>query len=220
MPVSTTIAEGTVISGKYRVGRELGRGGMAAVYEAMNLDIRKRVAIKLLAGHLTTSQTVVERFLREARAVAQIRSPHICDVYDAGKLEDGTPYLVLELLEGESLYDAMVRDRQMSTGLTLAIVLQVCRGLSKAHDMQIVHRDLKPENIFLEQHTDGSIQPKVLDFGVAKLLDLSPKTLTRSGAAILVLIALEMAHEIPRIRECTTILDQDRELCTKATRRL
>lgn len=160
---------------------------MAAVYEAMNINIRKRVAIKLLAGHLTTSATVVERFLREARAVAQIRSPHICDVYDAGKLDDGTPYLVLELLEGESLYEAMVRDRQMSTGLTLAIILQVCRGLGKAHETQIVHRDLKPENIFLTVDDDEQLLVKVLDFGLAKFYDPTstadvPARLTRDGA--------------------------------------
>jgi serine/threonine-protein kinase len=144
MAVSTTIPTGTLLSGKYKVGRELGRGGMAAVYAADNVDIGKRVAIKLLAGHLAASQTVVERFLREARAVAKIRSPHICDVYDVGRIEDGTPFLVLELLEGESLYDAMVRDRQMSPQLTLAIILQVLRGLAKAHEVGIVHRDLKP----------------------------------------------------------------------------
>src|SRR5690606_11235294 len=119
-------------------------GGMAAVYEATNQDIGKRVAIKLLAGHLAASQTVVERFLREARAVSTIRSAHICDVYDSGRLEEGTPFLVMELLEGESLYDAMCRDRQMSPEVTLAIILQVARGLAKAHDVGIVHRDLKP----------------------------------------------------------------------------
>src|SRR5688572_24113866 len=143
MAVTTSIPRGTVLSGKYKVGRELGRGGMAAVYRATNIDIDKQVAIKLLAGHLSTSQTVVERFLREARAVSKIKSPHICDVFDSGRLEDGTPFLVMELLEGESLYDAMCRDRQMSPGLTLAIVLQASRGLSKAHEANIVHRDLK-----------------------------------------------------------------------------
>jgi serine/threonine-protein kinase len=111
MAVPSNIPKGTVLSGKYKVGRELGRGGMAAVYQALNVDIGKKVAIKLLAGHLATSQTVVERFLREARAVAKITSPHICDVYDSGRLDDGTPFLVMELLEGESLYDAMCRDR-------------------------------------------------------------------------------------------------------------
>ena len=98
MPVPTSILQGTLLAGKYQVGRELGRGGMAAVYEANNVTIGKRVAIKLLAGHLATSKTVVERFLREARAVAKIKSPHICDIYDSGRLDDGTPFLVMELL--------------------------------------------------------------------------------------------------------------------------
>jgi serine/threonine-protein kinase len=197
MAASPTIQAGMVLSGKYKVSRELGRGGMASVFAADNVDIGKRVAIKLLAGHLTTSQTVVERFLREARAVAKIRSPHICDVYDVGKLDDGTPFLVLELLEGESLYDAMVRDRQMSPQLTLAIILQLCRGLAKAHEVGIVHRDLKPENVFLTVDDDGNLLVKILDFGLAKFYDSpleapettpsgrrgkAPPRLTRDGA--------------------------------------
>jgi serine/threonine-protein kinase len=171
MVVSGRIPSGTILAGKYEVIRELGRGGMASVYEATNVDIGKRVAIKLLAGHLATSQTVVERFLREARAVTSIKSPHICDVYDSGRLDDGTPFLVMELLEGESLYDAMCRDRQMSPGLTLAIVLQVSRGLAKAHEANIVHRDLKPENVFLTVDDDGQLLVKILDFGLAKFYD-------------------------------------------------
>jgi serine/threonine protein kinase len=197
MAASTPIQAGILLSGKYKVGRELGRGGMASVFAADNIDIGKRVAIKLLAGHLATSQTVVERFLREARAVAKIRSPHICDVYDVGRLEDGTPFLVLELLEGESLYDAMVRDRQMSPPVTLAIILQLCRGLAKAHEVGIVHRDLKPENVFLTVDEDGNLLVKILDFGLAKFYDSpleevddapqgrrgkAPPRLTRDGA--------------------------------------
>jgi serine/threonine protein kinase len=171
MAVTSSIPRGTLLSGKYKVGRELGRGGMAAVYRAVNVDIDKNVAIKLLAGHLSTSSTVVERFLREARAVSKIKSPHICDVFDSGRLEDGTPFLVMELLEGESLYDAMCRDRQMSPELTLSIILQVSRGLSKAHEQNIVHRDLKPENIFLTVNEDGNLLVKILDFGLAKFYD-------------------------------------------------
>ncbi|MCC6524997.1 MAG: serine/threonine protein kinase [Polyangiaceae bacterium] len=183
MAVTTSIPQGTVLSGKYRVGRELGRGGMAAVYEAENIDIGKRVAIKVLAGHLTTSRTVVERFLREARAVAAIRSPHICDVFDAASLEDGSPYLVLELLEGESLYDKMYRERQLSVEVTLAIVLQVCRGLARAHAAQIVHRDLKPENIYLVTDEDGLMLVKILDFGLAKFYEAPESTRTGKKAA-------------------------------------
>src|SRR5581483_5326403 len=102
LPHKTKIPVGTVLAGKYKITREIGRGGMAAVYEAENVDISKRIAIKVLAQELTSSAIVVERFLREARAAASIRSPYICDVYDSGRLEDGPPFLVLELLEGES----------------------------------------------------------------------------------------------------------------------
>src|SRR3954451_8725282 len=148
------VPDGTLLEGKFRVTRELGRGGMAAVYEAENVDIGKRVAVKVLAAELTTSTIVVERFLREARAAAAISSPYICDVYDSGKLEDGRPFLVLELLEGESLYERMTHVRWLDPETTVAVVTQTCRGLTKAHAANIVHRDLKPENIFMTKDED------------------------------------------------------------------
>jgi serine/threonine-protein kinase len=168
-PTSTKIPVGTLLSGKYKVTREIGRGGMAAVYEAENVDIGKRVAIKVLAQELTTSMVVVERFFREARAAAAIRSPYICDVYDSGRLDGGgPPFLVLELLEGESLYERMTKVRYFDVATTLAIVTQACRGLTKAHAANIVHRDLKPENIFLTKDEEGELLAKILDFGLAK----------------------------------------------------
>ena len=168
LPNKTKIPVGTVLAGKYRITREIGRGGMAAVYEAANVDIGKRVAIKVLAQELTTSAVVVERFLREARAAAAIRSPYICDIYDSGKLDDGRPFLVLELLEGESLYERMTKIRWLDVETTITIVTQVCRGLTKAHAASIVHRDLKPENIFLTKDEEGQLLSKILDFGLAK----------------------------------------------------
>ncbi len=181
------IPVGFVIAGKYRVTGELGRGGMAAVYEAENVDIGKRVAIKVLAQELTSSTIVVERFLREARAVAAIRSPYICDVYDSGRLEDGRPFLVLELLEGESLYERMVRVGQIDLETTVAVMVQTCRGLTKAHAAGIVHRDLKPENIFVTKDEEGRLLAKILDFGLAKFYQpveegAEQARLTRDGA--------------------------------------
>src|SRR5215471_7769106 len=186
-PNASKIPTGAVLAEKYRVTREIGRGGMAAVYEAENIHIGKRVAVKVLAAELTTSQIVVERFLREARAAASISSPYICDVYDSGTLEDGRPFLVLELLEGESLYERMTRVRQIDVPSTLRMVTQVARGLSKAHSVGIVHRDLKPENIFLSKDEDGHLLAKVLDFGLAKFYapldgDEGQARLTREGA--------------------------------------
>ncbi|MFO0587526.1 MAG: serine/threonine-protein kinase [Polyangiaceae bacterium] len=185
LPNKTKIPVGTVLAGKYRITREIGRGGMATVHEAENVDIGKRVAIKVLAQELTGSSIVVERFLREARAAAAIRSPYICDVYDSGKLSSGQPFLVLELLEGESLYERMTRQRQLDAPTTIAVITQVCRGLTKAHAASIVHRDLKPENIFLTRDEEGQLLAKILDFGLAKFYTPTTKDqarLTREGA--------------------------------------
>src|SRR5687768_8348744 len=114
MPVQnrSQVPAGTVLEGKFRITREIGRGGMAAVYEAENIDIGKRVAVKILAAELLASRIVRERFLREARAAAAIRSPYICDVYDSGMFEE-RPFLVMELLEGDSLYDLLSRLRRL-----------------------------------------------------------------------------------------------------------
>src|SRR5688572_4700571 len=180
------VPDGTLLEGKFRVTREIGRGGMAAVYEAENVDIGKRVAVKILAAELITSRIVRERFLREARAAAAVRSPYICDVYDSGMYEE-RPFLVMELLEGESLYDMLTRARQLDFENTLRIATHAARGLGKAHESNIVHRDLKPENIFLTKDEDGKLLAKLVDFGLAKFYeptgaDAATVRLTREGA--------------------------------------
>lgn len=177
---------GTLVGGKFRVTKEIGRGGMAVVYEAENVDIGKRVAVKILSAELLSSRVVRERFLREARAAAAIRSPYICDVYDSGVFEE-RPFLVMELLEGESLYDLMTRVRRIDLQTTLTVATHTARGLAKAHEANIVHRDLKPENIFLTKTEDGTILAKILDFGLAKFYaptggDAAQARLTREGA--------------------------------------
>jgi serine/threonine-protein kinase len=177
---------GTVLEGKFRITKEIGRGGMAAVYEAENVDIGKRVAVKILAAELITSRVVRERFTREARAAAAIRSPYICDVYDSGMFEE-RPFLVMELLEGESLYDLMTRVRQIDVETTVRITTHTARGLAKAHESNVVHRDLKPENIFLTKDEDGKLVVKIVDFGLAKFYeptaaDAQTVRLTREGA--------------------------------------
>lgn len=178
---------GTLLAGKYKVTRELGRGGMAAVYEAEHVDIGKRIAIKVLAAELANSQIVIERFVREARAAASVKSPYIVEVYDSGRLDDGRPFIAMELLEGESLYDRMARVRLIDPPQTVRVIGQVAKGLTKAHAIGIVHRDLKPENIHLVKHEDGDEIAKILDFGLAKFyspVEADEKTarLTREGA--------------------------------------
>ncbi len=181
------IGTGTVLVGKYRVTRELGRGGMAAVYEAEHVHIGKRVAVKVLASELASSNIVTERFFREARAAASVKSPYIVEIYDSGRLEDGRPFIVMELLEGESLYDRIARVRLIDPQATVRIIGQVAKGLTKAHGAGIVHRDLKPENIHLCRAEEGEEVAKILDFGLAKFYapvqtDEKTARLTREGA--------------------------------------
>jgi serine/threonine-protein kinase len=181
------ITASTLLVGKYRVTRELGRGGMAAVYEAENVSIGKKVAVKVLAAELANSNIVIERFFREARAAASVKSPYIVEVYDSGRLEDGRPFIAMELLEGESLYDRMARVRLFDPQATVRIIGQVSKGLTKAHGANIVHRDLKPENIHLCKGEDGEEIAKILDFGLAKFYapmkpDEKAARLTREGA--------------------------------------
>jgi serine/threonine-protein kinase len=186
-PQENKISAGVLLVGKYKVTGELGRGGMAAVYEAEHINIGKKVAIKVLAAELTNSNVVIERFFREARAAASVKSPYIVDVYDSGRLEDGRPFIAMELLEGESLYDRMARVRLIDPRATVRILGQVAKGLMKAHAAGIVHRDLKPENIHLCKNEEGDEVAKILDFGLAKFYapvehDEQTARLTREGA--------------------------------------
>ena len=178
---------GALLVGKYRVAREIGRGGMAAVYEAEHIGLGKKVAVKVLASELSNSAIVIERFFREARAAASVKSPYIVDVYDSGRLEDGRPFIAMELLEGESLYDRMARVRLIDPVTTVRVISQCAKGLLKAHAAGIVHRDLKPENIHLTKSEEGEEIAKILDFGLAKFYapvrtDEKTARLTREGA--------------------------------------
>src|SRR5580704_9329660 len=164
----TKIGAGQVLVGKYRVTREIGRGGMAAVYEAEHLTLGKKVAVKVLAAELAASTIVIERFFREARAASSVESSNIVDIYDSGRLEDGRPYIAMEMLDGETLYDRMTRIRLIDPATTVRILTQCAKGLMKAHAVGIVHRDLKPENIFILKAEDGEESIKILDFGLAK----------------------------------------------------
>jgi serine/threonine-protein kinase len=181
------ITIGSLLAGKYKVTGELGRGGMAAVYEVEHVHIGKKVAVKVLAAELANSAIVIERFIREARAAASVKSPYIVEVYDSGRLDDGRPFITMELLEGESLYDRMAQVRMIDAPTTVRIISQVAKGLTKAHAIGIVHRDLKPENIHLCKSEEGDEIAKILDFGLAKFYspvktDEKTARLTREGA--------------------------------------
>jgi serine/threonine-protein kinase len=179
---------GEVLEGRWQIEAELGRGGMGVVYAARNLRTEKRVAIKWLAtrgaGSPAQVAHMVERFRREARAAAGIRHPNVVEVYDVGGPDDA-PFLVMELLEGESLRTRLARG-PLSWEEACQIMIPVMRGVAAAHRAGVVHRDLKPDNLFLCEH-DGGLVPKVLDFGVAAMKSASHDglgSLTRSGTVV------------------------------------
>ncbi len=155
-----------VLAGRYRLERQLGKGGMGSVWLAEHLALRSWVAVKLMDPAIAATPEGAERFRREAQAAASLRSAHVVQVLDYG-LHETTPFLVMELLQGESLAGCLEREKRLTPERTLAIITQVARALGRAHAAGIVHRDLKPDNVFLVREDDQELV-KVLDFGIAK----------------------------------------------------
>jgi serine/threonine protein kinase/Flp pilus assembly protein TadD len=174
---------GDTFGNKYRVRGTLGAGGFAVVYEAEHLGLGRLVAIKVMHLEPETPAALVRRFRQEARISAVVHHPNVLEVYDTGTLEDGSPYLVMERIDGETLYRRMAR-----RGLTIPAVVEVGRqllnALSVIAERGVVHRDIKPENIMLHAAGDGSFLVKVLDFGISKHASNTDLKLTRSGALI------------------------------------
>jgi eukaryotic-like serine/threonine-protein kinase len=158
---------------KYEIVRELGAGGMGAVYEARHIATARRVAIKVILGELRADDSLILRFQREARAAGSIESRHIAQVLDAGKdPESGAPYLVMELLEGTDL-DALLKSgfAPFRPALALRIAAQALAGLERAHAASVIHRDIKPANIYIAESDAGQRVVKLVDFGIAKVKD-------------------------------------------------
>src|SRR5688572_17731971 len=158
---------GTVLAGRYVMEEVIGEGGMATVYRARNRITEKMVAVKIMNPLLASDAIVRERFRREAKSAQKLAHPNIIEIYDQGDTEDGTAYIVMELLDGESLASVVQRGR-VDVDRAIHIAIQIARGVARAHDLEIIHRDIKPENIFITRRSDGSDLVKVLDFGIAK----------------------------------------------------
>jgi serine/threonine-protein kinase len=182
-PKSQRLGPGTIVAEKYRLERVLGRGGMGMVIEAQHVRLGTKVALKFLHRSILGNDTVPERFLREARATAALRSEHVCRVFDVGEF-DGTPYLVMELLEGTDLEKVLRRETRLPPAMACNYLIQACAGVSEAHAAQIVHRDLKPGNLFLVNRPDGTQLVKVLDFGIAKAPQETELGLTGTDAIL------------------------------------
>ncbi len=159
---------GTVLAGRYQIESVLGQGGMATVYTARHRLVDRLCTIKILNESFAKNEVMRERFRREAKAAQKLAHPNIIEIFDQGETDDGCVYLVMELLEGETLAELLERGK-VAVPRALAIGIQIARALARAHDLQVIHRDLKPENIFLAQDIGlNSEVVKLLDFGIAR----------------------------------------------------
>ncbi len=174
---------GTILAGKYRVDGILGKGGMGVVVAATHLALEQRVALKFLLPAALESEEATERFAREARAAVRLRSEHVARVLDVGNLENGSPYMVMELLDGQDLADRIATKELIPVAQAVDYVLQAGEAVAEAHALGIVHRDLKPRNLFLTQSVHGHPLVKVLDFGISKTINGGQElSLTRTSA--------------------------------------
>lgn len=182
----SAIVEGQVLGGKYRLEREIGRGSMGTVWSAVHLTLGQRVAIKLISAEQGQSPDARRRFSTEAKAAARLRSRYVVQVYDDGETPAGTPYIVLEYLDGETLEQRLGRDRDLPLNDAVRVTRHVARALSRAHAQGIVHRDLKPGNVFLTRVEDDEVGwvAKVVDFGIAKVEELGMASTTKTGTLL------------------------------------
>jgi serine/threonine protein kinase len=178
---------GDIVHGRYRVDYELGRGGMGVVLQAHDQMLDRDVALKVVLPRMLRSPEAIERFGNEARSLAQLESRHVVRVMDFGAISSppasaGLPFMVLELLRGEDLFNVAAREGGIAPARVVRYALQACSGLAAAHAQGIIHRDLKPENLFLAVEGDGSECLKVLDFGIAR--SHSRRALTRGHIGV------------------------------------
>jgi eukaryotic-like serine/threonine-protein kinase len=179
------VKAGDVLAGKYRVERVLGVGGMGVVVAAHHIQLDEKVALKFLLPHALSNAEAMARFEREARAAVKIKSEHVARVSDVGKLESGSPYMVMEYLHGSDLAAVLQKRGALPIDESVEYVLQACEAIAEAHALGIIHRDLKPANLFCIRRADGRMSVKVLDFGISKLTNTAgtdDKNMTRTTA--------------------------------------
>ena len=177
---------GDKIADRYEIVKLIGEGGMGFVFEAKHMAIGKRVALKLLNKDFSQNQEALERFQQEAKIAGSIGHLNICEVMDFGLTDEGLPFLVMELLEGESLAEILRREKKIPPDIALGILSQVLSALEEVHGKGIMHRDLKPENVFVTNLKGHGLVVKLLDFGISKVMKTGPESmrLTKTGSMI------------------------------------
>ncbi len=182
--LSPAFAPGRVLAGKYRVERVLGEGGMGVVLAARHLELGHRVAVKVLAPGAVLKSGAVERFLREGRAAARLTSPHAARVYDVGRLPEGGPFLVMELVSGRDLESVLAAEGPQPWARVVRWCREVADALVEAHRGGVIHRDIKPGNLMLADVVGARPIVKVLDFGISKLIEDGSDPLTRTSVVM------------------------------------
>ena len=188
--IAKEMETGQVLGNRYEIKECIGSGGMGAIYTARRIHIGDTVAVKVLRPEVVNDSQSRERFQREARAAAKLHHPNAVVVHDFGQDADGTTYIVMEYLEGRSLRDVMNDEKTMPLPQALSLTKQACAAIEAAHRLGIIHRDIKPDNIIVLDSHDGTPHVKILDFGIAKLLDRTNElgeidpTLTQAGTVI------------------------------------
>jgi serine/threonine-protein kinase len=175
---------GQTVLGKYRIERVVGTGGMGVVAECTHIVLEERVALKMLRQDIVLDRDVVERFTREAQAAAKLKSEYVARVFDVGALENGTPFMVMEFLEGHDLGDLLKERGSLPVPWATQLVMQTCEALAEAHSIGIVHRDVKPTNLFVTWRPDGTSLIKVLDFGISKASSAQDMHLTQTQSLL------------------------------------
>ena len=175
------LAKGEVLAKKYRLLERIGEGATAEVWVALNIPLDVKVAVKILRANLTTDPRLVSRVQREAKATAAIAHKNIVQVFDYGVTSWGSPFIVMELLKGETLADRLKSAGRLAPRDAARILLRAMKGVTVAHAKGIIHRDLKPENVFLAIEDNGAERPKVLDFGVSHVLREGSEERSRTG---------------------------------------
>ena len=175
---------GPLFAGRYRLTRILGSGATGVVYEASHAWTGRTVAVKLLKPHLAEEPSFVRRFLQEARSASEVLHQHVVQVFDLGAEDDGAVFLAMERFEGEALSSRLEAAGALSLDEALRILVPVMDALALAHERGIIHRDLKPANVFLHRDGRGRLVPKLLDFGLSKIVDAQWGQATQTGTIL------------------------------------
>jgi serine/threonine-protein kinase len=180
--------QGTIIEGKYELVRPIGMGGMGVVWEVRHIRSGQRLALKTIHKQYRNNKGAIHRFTREAKAAMDAhRSPHVIDIIEVSSLDDGRPYMILELLEGENLLEVLKREIVLAPDRSAGLIVQACEAVAEVHGQGIIHRDLKPGNLFVTKSSKGQEWIKLLDFGIAKFRekpDDTSQSLTEAGSAL------------------------------------